>query len=277
MRTLGVRFIDLTGGEPLLHPHIDRIAAAAKDAGMITSITTNALLYPKWAERLRGNVDLLHFSIDGADAETHNRSRGVACFDAVFKSIGIAKSLGEAPDLLFTVTKDNYRALDAVYALAREHDLVLLLNPVFEYFREEQLPEEALDAIEEAGRRRMTYLNPSFVTLRRSGGNDPDYPLCKAVSRVIVISPDNELLLPCYHMHNERIPIGDDLRAAHSSERVRQHSRLEGRHAFCKGCTINCYFEPSFAFPTNLLSLAAVPSKIRYGYAKYILQPLRKR
>jgi hypothetical protein len=45
---------------------------------------------------------------------------------------------------------------------------------------------------------------------------------------------------------------------------------MQGRHDFCKGCTINCYFEPSFAFPVNALSLRSVPSKVRYGYNKYL-------
>ena len=277
LRQLGVRFIDLTGGEPLLHPQIDRIAAEAKALGMRTSITTNALLYPKVAARLQGKVDLLHFSLDSADRDTHDRMRGVACFDHVMESIAIARELGEKPDLLFTVTEENFREMDGVYEIAQEHGLLLLLNPVFSYFREEALSNEALDYTAAFGQKRMVYLNPSFLTLRRMGGNDPADPLCRAVSRVIVLSPENEILLPCYHQHYERVPVADSLSDAWNSQRVQWHREHEGRHSFCKGCTINCYFEPSFAFPTNRLSLAAVPSKIRYGYAKYVVQPLQKR
>ena len=56
---LGVKFIDLTGGEPLLHKEIDKMAVYAKGFKMQTSITTNGLLYPKFAERLAGNINLL--------------------------------------------------------------------------------------------------------------------------------------------------------------------------------------------------------------------------
>lgn len=276
LRNLGVRFIDLTGGEPLLHPDIDVIARAAREAGLMTSITSNGLLYPKWAERLRGLVNLLHFSLDSADRMQHDRMRGVACFDAVLESLSIARRLGETPDLLFTVTDENVGQLEAVYTIAREHNTLLLLNPIFGYFREEALADATLDTIERFARKPRVYLNPSFLTLRRQGGNDPDHPLCRAASRVVVISPDNEVLLPCYHLHNERLPIGEDLGAVLAGDRARWHREHEGRHDFCKGCTINCYFEPSFAFPTNALSLASVPSKIKYGYGKYILQPLRK-
>ncbi|MBE0645056.1 MAG: radical SAM protein [Bacteroidetes bacterium] len=277
LRTLGVRFVDLTGGEPLLHPDIARIAAETRRLGMKASITTNALLYPKHAEALAGNVDLLHFSLDSADPLQHNAMRGVDCFDHVLESIVIAKDLGERPDLLFTVTNENVDQMEGVYEIARRYGLMLLLNPVFRYFREEGLSDEAIAQTERFSRKPMVYLNPSFLTLRRKGGNSIDDPLCKAVSRVVVISPDNEILLPCYHLHYEKLPIGESLKHAWQSERVRWHQKHEGRHEFCEGCTINCYFEPSFAYPTNLLSLASVPSKIKYGYSKYLVQSLRKR
>ncbi|MCZ7613423.1 MAG: radical SAM protein [Ignavibacteriaceae bacterium] len=49
---LGVKFIDLTGGEPLLHKDIHLMAEFARNFKMQTSITTNTLLYPKFAEKL---------------------------------------------------------------------------------------------------------------------------------------------------------------------------------------------------------------------------------
>ena len=277
LRRLGVRFVDLTGGEPLLHPDVGLIAAATRDLGMKSSITTNGLLYPKRARELAGKVDLLHFSLDSADAAQHDAMRGIACFDHVIESIRVARALGEKPDILFTVTDDNHEQVEGVYELARSHGLMLLLNPIFSYFREEGMGEAAMAYVEAFARRPMVYLNPSFLTLRRLGGNSTADPLCRAVSRLIVISPENELLLPCYHMHFERLPIGESVETAWNSERVEWHRAREGRHDFCEGCTINCYFEPSFAFPTNRLSLASVPSKIKYGYSKYIVQTLRRR
>jgi MoaA/NifB/PqqE/SkfB family radical SAM enzyme len=270
LKALGVRFIDFTGGEPLLHPDLADFCAEGRRLGMTTSVTTNGLLYPKFAERLAGKVDLLHFSLDSADRAQHDGMRGVACFDAVVESIGTARRLGEHPDLLFTVTNENHTQLEPVYELARRHELLLLINPIFNYFNDLTLSDEALDFVERFARRPMTYMNPSFISLRRRGGNDPADPLCKAVSRVIVISPENEILLPCYHFHQDRIPIGNDVEAAWKLPLVEEHRRREGRHDFCRGCAINCYFEPSFAFPTNLMSIATVPSKLRYGYHKYV-------
>lgn len=51
---------------------------------------------------------------------------------------------------------------------------------------------------------------------------------------------------------------------------------MEGKFDFCQGCTVNCYFEPSFAFPTNLYGLASVTSKFKYGYNKLVKQKIKK-
>ena len=81
LRRLGVRIIDFTGGEPLLHTRLHDLLAMAKARGFLTTVTTNGLLYPKRARQLAGLVDLLHFSIDSSDPAEHDASRGVHGFD----------------------------------------------------------------------------------------------------------------------------------------------------------------------------------------------------
>ncbi|MCX8011223.1 MAG: radical SAM protein, partial [Ignavibacteria bacterium] len=277
IRKLGVKYIDFTGGEPLLHSKIPQILTRAKELKFQTSITTNCLLYPRYAEKIAGKVDLLHFSLDSPDEEEHNRIRKSDCFKSVIESIRIAKSLGEFPDILFTATNQNYEKIPAMYDLALKHQLVLIINPVFSYFGNEGLSIKALDFIEEfiSGKRDL-YINPSFIKLRRDGGNDIQNPKCKAVSRVIVITPENEIILPCYHLGIKKIKIDRTLREIWQSDEVRYYEQMQGRFDFCNGCTINCYFEPSFALPTNLYSILSIKSKINYGYSKLIKQKFYK-
>jgi len=274
---LGVKFIDLTGGEPLLHKDIHHFAEYAHNLKMQTSITTNALLYPKIAEKLAGQINLLHFSLDSPDADEHNSIRGVDCYNSVLKSIDIAKSLGEYPDILFTVTNDTYKKLPRMHEIAEKHGLVLLVNPVFSYFGNPGLSSEALDSIESYTDGKLNiYLNKGFIKLRRDGGNKKDTPLCRAVSRVIVISPQNEIILPCYHFITSSIKITQSIREIMNTPEYTFYKKNEGRFEFCEGCTINCYFEPSFAFPVNMYSFMSLPSKIKYGYNKLIKQKLQK-
>ena len=274
---MGVKFIDLTGGEPLLNKDIARMARFAKSKKMQTSITTNTLLYKKFAEELVGQVNLLHFSLDSPDRDEHNKIRKIDCYDSVLESIELAKSLGEFPDILFTITNETYLKLPQMHQLAIDKNLVLIVNPVFSYFGNPGLSNEAMDFIEKyIDGKKNIYINPSFIKLRRKGGNSIQNPLCKAVSRVIVISPLNEIILPCYHFENDKIKIDKPIKEIMQSEKYKNFMKMEGRFDFCEGCTVNCYFEPSFAFPTNLYGIASVASKFKYGYQKLVKQKIEK-
>ncbi|MCX6150156.1 MAG: radical SAM protein [Ignavibacteriales bacterium] len=275
---LGVKFIDLTGGEPLLNKNIVEMAGLARDLRIQTSITTNALLYPKYAKALAGKINLLHFSLDSPDEEEHNRIRKVNGYKSVMESIKIAKSIGEYPDIIFTVTNDTFQKLPEMYEIAKKNELVLIVNPVFSYFGNPGLNNFALDYIEEfiAGKPDV-YLNSAYIKLRRDGGNKINNPSCKAVSRVIVISPDNKIILPCYHLSNKAIKIDRPINEIRNSAEIKYYKSMEGRFNFCEGCTINCYFEPSFAFPTNIYAVQSLISKFKYGYQKLIKQKIKKK
>lgn len=274
---LGVKFLDLTGGEPLLHKDIAEMAEFAGNLKMQTSITTNCLLYPKFADKLAGKVNLLHFSLDSPIESEHNKIRGVNCYKKVFESIKIAKSLNEYPDILFTVTNETVSRLPEMHKIAVDNDLVLLVNPVFSYFGNPGLSLESINKIEEyCSNKSNLYLNKAFLKIRKLGGNDIEKPSCKAVSRVIVISPNNEIILPCYHFGNKTLPIDKPIKILREEESIKYYQKFEGKFPFCKGCTVNCYFEPSFAFPTNYLSVLSLSSKFKYSYHKLIKQNIKK-
>jgi hypothetical protein len=92
-----------------------------------------------------------------------------------------------------------------------------------------------------------------------------------------VISPENEIILPCYHFRNDKILIDRSIKEIRNSKKVQYFKKMEGRFDFCQGCTVNCYFEPSFAFPTNLYAFSSLTSKFKYSYNKLIKQKIKKR
>jgi MoaA/NifB/PqqE/SkfB family radical SAM enzyme len=272
LKKLGVKVIDLTGGEPLLHREIDQLLKLAKKHGFITTLTTNCLLYPKWADKIIGLVDMLHFSLDSPIKEDHNKSRGVDCFDHVMESIKLAKELGERPDIIFTVFESNVHQIKDVYEqICIPNDLVLILNPVFEYNKVDtgnQLSEETLTILSSWGKQKNIYLNDAFIQLRLDGGNHIDKPVCLAASSTIVISPQNELVLPCYHLGIKNFPIENNLDTLYQSPEIQKLVALEGRLPECEGCTINCYMQPSFAIEMNKYFWKALPSTIKYNRIK---------
>jgi MoaA/NifB/PqqE/SkfB family radical SAM enzyme len=272
LRRMGVKVVDFTGGEPLLHRELPDFLQMARDLGFITTVTTNTLLYPKQAQQLAGKVDMLHFSLDSLDPEKHNASRGVACYEHLERSIEIALDLGEKPDILFTVTDENAREIAGVYEkFAIGKGLMLILNPMFEY--------QGVGSAPDTGTIRMlrtwlgrpnVYLNEAFLDLRLNGGNRTEAPMCRAASATVVISPENKLMLPCYHLGLEEIPIEGKLEELYLRDDVKQQIALEGRHEKCEGCVINCYMEPSMAVEMNRYFLPSARSTLKYALEKWV-------
>ena len=270
LKALGVKVIDFTGGEPLLHRELEQLLREAKSQGMITTVTTNGLLYPKHAKKLRGLIDMLHFSLDSPVREEHDRSRGVKCFDKVMESIAIARQLGERPDILFTVFEENIHQIQQVWEdICMPNSLVLILNPVFAYNEVGgNLSRQALAELTRWGKQKNVYLNDAFVQLRLDGGNHVEDPICKAASTTLVISPENKLVLPCYHLGLKEFPIEGNLKNLYQSEEVQKLVALEGRLPACEGCAINCYMQPSFAVEMNRYWWKALPSTLKYNRIK---------
>jgi MoaA/NifB/PqqE/SkfB family radical SAM enzyme len=270
LKKLGVSVIDFTGGEPLLHRQLPELLQLAKKMGFITTVTTNTLLYPKQAEKLKGLIDMLHFSLDSPNREEHNLSRGVNCFDKFLESLEVAKSLGERPDIIFTVMPHNIHQIQEVYeTYCLPNKLILILNPVFEYNDVgNTLSLEDLNILEEWGKKNRVYINNAFLKLRKEGGNQTDDPVCRAGSSTVVISPENKLVLPCYHLGLKEFEINGNLHELFYSAEVQEMIALEGKHEKCQGCVINCYMNPSFGVELSSYWLSALPSTLKYSFTK---------
>ena len=67
----GVKKLNFVGGEPLLCPYIDALLSVSKEAGLVTSIVTNATrLTRKFLEDNACNIDWIGISIDSQDENT---------------------------------------------------------------------------------------------------------------------------------------------------------------------------------------------------------------
>src|SRR5258708_23403491 len=64
LKRLGVMILDVTGGEPLLYRNNVEMLGFAKKMRLLTTVTTNGMLYPKYAEQRVGQLYPLLFSVD---------------------------------------------------------------------------------------------------------------------------------------------------------------------------------------------------------------------
>ncbi|RPJ64232.1 MAG: radical SAM protein, partial [Acidobacteria bacterium] len=72
---MGTAIITLSGGEPLLHPELDRLVRAIRQRGILATLLTNGTLLT--AERIetlnRAGLDQLQISIDQVKPDTNSR------------------------------------------------------------------------------------------------------------------------------------------------------------------------------------------------------------
>ncbi|MCP4633491.1 MAG: radical SAM protein [candidate division Zixibacteria bacterium] len=269
-KELGVRFIDFTGGEPLLYKHLPTLLKIARGQGLYTSITTNCILYPKLAEKLKGNVTYLHFSLDSMEREIHNEIRGVKCYDKVIESVKIAKSVGERPDIMFTVNEDNIVSIGDMVRFAQDNKLMLLINPEFDYTNNNGFNDDYWNHLKSYSYKPFVYLNYGFHRLHKKGGNDASKPRCKVFDSTIVVNPEGELILPCFHHQTDSLRIEPDLKTVYNSAEAQEYRHRQGRFIFCQGCRINCYFDPSFCYDWDIYTLLSLGAKTKYVFDKYI-------
>ncbi|WP_109124970.1 GTP 3',8-cyclase MoaA [Dyella sp. C11] len=96
--TQGVSKLRLTGGEPLLRPHLDELVARLRRLDGITdlALTTNGLLLARHADALRdAGLDRVTVSLDTLDpALFHRMSGGRGALDDVLAGIDAARAAG---------------------------------------------------------------------------------------------------------------------------------------------------------------------------------------
>lgn len=266
LKRLGVKVVDFTGGEPLIYRHLAQILRAAKDMGFLVSLANTGTLYARVAKDIVGLVDDLKFSLSTTDPQAYAAERGIDGYARVIDSIKLAQSLGENPSIISTATPQSLPGMEKVVKLAQDLGIIMYLQPVFDYCDNETLRADGIEQIKQLAKYDNVDVNWAFMQFYLDGGNQKAKPRCRAVSSVVVISPDDHLLLPCYHMHDERLKIQHEngrssLDELWRSPPVQEKRKKEGSWDFCQGCTIWCYFEPSFYWPPDRYFFLHMKSK----------------
>jgi AdoMet-dependent heme synthase len=127
--------IILTGGEPLLRPDIYDIASYGDRRGLRMVLATNATLVTSEIARkmLKAGIQRVSVSIDGLDAGSHDRFRGVpGAFRLSMAGIEAMKKAGMEFQINTTVTKANLSQIEGILNLALQlgaaaHHIFLLV------------------------------------------------------------------------------------------------------------------------------------------------------
>jgi MoaA/NifB/PqqE/SkfB family radical SAM enzyme len=269
LQRLGARYVDFTGGEPLLSAHLPDLLRHARRRGMFTSVTTNGLLYKQRAEDLVGVLDSLGFSLNGPDAATHDRVQGVGSFSRVVMAIKLAKKLKQPVHAHFTATNSSMDHLESTAELAEDLGVPLIVFPVFSYFGNDRLDEKHVDTLKRFSGSRSICLNQASLRFLQNGGNNIRMPTCTAGRSALAIAPDGSIILPCFHQKLHSVPTFGNLYETYHGDEVQRWLRASGRFSVCEGCTNWCYLNPSFVYKFGKYSIPHALSAFRTVRAIY--------
>jgi radical SAM protein with 4Fe4S-binding SPASM domain len=135
--SVGRPVLVFSGGEPLMRPDIFDLAAHAKSRGLLIALATNGTMVDAQVARriAEAGFDRVSASLDGADAETHDRFRGLAgSFAQTMTGLAHLRDAGVATQVNCTIAKHNKDQIEAVLRLAERVGAVaahyFLLVPV---------------------------------------------------------------------------------------------------------------------------------------------------
>ena len=120
---LGLSAVKLTGGEPLIHPDIEKILDHIREKELKLTIETNGVkCTPGIVEKIvRNKNPFVSVSLDAPDAETHEWVRGVpGCFDAAIEGVRNLVKAGLRPQIIMSVMRRNADQMETVVRLAEK-------------------------------------------------------------------------------------------------------------------------------------------------------------
>lgn len=177
--------IDLSGGEPLLHPNIRTMIRLAAEKEYRIRLITNGILLADFPEEELTMLDTIAISLDGITKDEHDAIRGKGSFQKIEHAIARLRDIGISDRITFdvTVSRRNVDHLEDFlrYALSWEansvnfgnlHNVPNVENAFIE--RESLTMDETLKVYEQTMTLREAYLNRlSVVPTRSVGGGCP--------------------------------------------------------------------------------------------------------
>ena len=112
----GASALLLSGGEPLLHPHLPELLKRASSRGLKITISTNGTrITPEWARLFKEvGVAYVGISLDGIGS-VHDQFRGVpGAFDAAIRGFRLCEEVGQKTGLRLTLTRNNVQCMPQI-------------------------------------------------------------------------------------------------------------------------------------------------------------------
>ena len=216
LKDRGLCGIELTGGEPLLHPHFQDIVKFCCENFEIVGVLSNGTLIDEQiAEFLsQFNNILISISIDSSSPQFHDNFRGVkGAWQKAVNAIKLLTSYNIPVRVAMVVTPENFRELESTALLAKELGaLAFSFAPILPFGRGATIrwrftPEEVVEyrKLERKVMEKYKEMIPRFPAEVIEALSLPN---CGAGHKTVVISPTG-IVRPCVIMPQDFMPLGN--------------------------------------------------------------------
>jgi Fe-coproporphyrin III synthase len=122
---LSVQWVVLSGGEPLIHPHLFEFCSSVRERGIRVTILSTGILLERHAQRIVDTIDDLIVSLDGPPAIHDHIRRVPGAFNSLARGVRAIQSLRSAFPISVrsTVQRENFRHLNETAKAAKALDL----------------------------------------------------------------------------------------------------------------------------------------------------------
>jgi len=124
-KKLSVQWVVLSGGEPLIHPHLFEFCSSVRERGIRVTLLSTGILLEHHARRIVDGIDDVIVSLDGPQ-EVHDRIRRVpGAFASLARGVKAVHSLRPAFPISArsTVQRENLRLLNETARTAKALEL----------------------------------------------------------------------------------------------------------------------------------------------------------
>lgn len=142
----GTLVVQLTGGEPMLHPDFRKIYTGLRNMGMVVTMNTNGTLIDEdMADFLAANMPRrVNVSLYGPNREVYQHLCGVPdAFDKTIRAIELMKERNIPVKINLTPNTINFDYLDELFEICRKYELyvdmtVYMFEPIRKSCRDKQ-------------------------------------------------------------------------------------------------------------------------------------------
>lgn len=128
LKSMGIQYIEVTGGEPLLRDDIEEIISFIKRNELKYCIATNGSVLSRHKQVILG-AESVSISLDG-DRDYHNMLRGCDIYDKVIEGLEFLQKNNVRTLISMTVTDENEKYIDHIVGVAEKFGAELILAAV---------------------------------------------------------------------------------------------------------------------------------------------------